>query len=989
MGIQAETPWALLLLLPWLIYMWWMARMTLRLRGTRKIIAILTRGLITLLLIMVAAGLQPYTNVKQRNVVFVADRSASMQADERISDWITNAWTAKGEDDRGGIVSVGLNAVVERPVAADALNNENALSFRANVNNHFTDLSQGLQLAAAMLPKAGGGRIVLLSDGAENVGDVRRQARLLKDAGILIDVVQFETAAQKDAAIEELNVPSVLKQGETFTFEIAINSTSAGSAQLRLFADNTELSVSEIQLEAGENRFALQTVALDPGFHRFRAEIYAPGDEQQENNAAHAFSRVSGPPAVLIVEGVRGSSANIEAALSASVIRHETIMPEQLSVELAEYAAYDSIILNNVPATRIAEKPMEWLAKAVGDYGVGLLMLGGEDSFGLGGYFKTPVERALPVYMDLQGKKQIPALGLILVIDRSGSMSDGKLELAKEAAMRTIELLRDVDTVGVVAFDSSPWWIVEPTKLTARDEVLEKVQGIQAEGGTEIYSALQAGYNGLLELKADRKHMILLTDGQSATNAGYGLLTDAMNENNMTLSTVAVGDGADQHLLKQLADDAKGRFYFTKDQSTLPSIFSRETVMMSRTYIVEQTFTPSIGQAGDWANLWQGGIPAINAYIATTAKETAEVALWSPDGDPLLARWPYGSGRTVAWTSDLTGKWSRDWVQWPALPKVLVEWVKWTFPQFESTPYTITTEMDGSQAKLRIRSDAGEQSAGSGLAAGIQDEAGNNEQLRLMPVAPGEYEANLSIAEPGVYLAQIGERTEGSEDAAIQEGTTAGFVIPYSPEFRLANEDGLATLVQVAATTGGRVLDPADPKQSFQFEPAATRQTYDWTRALLIAALLFWLVDIAIRRLSLPWARLTAFALQPFRIKERLAGSSHAPNAHANGAAASAISRLKQRTAETNRFYGTGAERPHTVEASNKVQSTASEAVTTAPHPSAPRAAPVIRSNKPEARLDRAKNNSSPNSTNNSSAAVPQSDGTINRLLAAKNKNKR
>ncbi|MGO4374133.1 VWA domain-containing protein, partial [Paenibacillus sp. MCAF20] len=309
----------------------------------------------------------------------------------------------------------------------------------------------------------------------------------------------------------------------------------------------------------------------------------------------------------MIVEGQPQSSANVEAALSASFIGHTTIMPEQLSVELAEYASYDSIILNNVPATRIAEKPMEWLGKAVSDYGVGLVMLGGEDSFGLGGYFKTPVERALPVYMDLQGKRQIPSLGLVLVIDRSGSMSDGKLELAKEAAIRTVELMRDVDTVGVIAFDSAPWWVVEPEKLSNRDSIIERIQGIQSEGGTEIYNALQAGYEGLLEVDAQRKHMILLTDGQSATNPGYEALTDAIVEDQMTLSTVAVGDGADQALLERLAKAAKGRFYFTKDQSTLPAIFSRETVMMSRTYIVEQSFTPAVARAADWGKLWNGG----------------------------------------------------------------------------------------------------------------------------------------------------------------------------------------------------------------------------------------------------------------------------------------------------------------------------------------------------------------------------------------------
>ncbi|WP_141500684.1 VWA domain-containing protein [Paenibacillus luteus] len=975
MGFQANLPWALLLLLPWFFYLIWASKMTVRLRGKRKIVSIAIRGFILLLIIAMIAEIQPYIDKEQRNVVFVADRSASMRADTGAGEWISEAWRSKASKDRGGIISSGLNAAVEKTLTPQPLTVEDGFVFHADVNQQFTDLSQGLQLAAAMLQKDGGGRIVLLSDGAENAGDVRRQARMLANSGISVDVVQLESTVATDAAIEELIVPAALKQGETFTFELAISSTAAGTAQLRLYDDQAELSISELQLEKGDNRFVLQSVALAPGFHRFRAELFMSGDEQSANNTAHAISRVSGPPSVLIVEGSSGTSANIEAALKASVIRYQTILPEQLSVELAEYAAYDSIILNNVSATRIAEKPMDWIAKAVSDYGVGLVMLGGDESFGLGGYFKTPIERALPVYMDLQGKKQIPSLGLVLVIDRSGSMMDGKLELAKEAAMRTVELLRDIDTVGVVAFDSSPWWVVEPTQLSDREAVLDKIQGIQAEGGTEIFSALSRGYEGLAKLDAQRKHMILLTDGQSGMNANYQLITDQMNEQNMTLSTVAVGDGADQQLLKRLADNAKGRYYFTKDQSTLPAIFSRETVMMSRTYIVEQTFTPSIGQAGDWSSLWQNGIPSINAYIATTPKETAEIALWTPDSDPLLARWAYGSGRTVAWTSDLTGKWSGSFVQWSDLPKVFVDWVKWTFPQFESTPYSITTQMDGSAATLHVRSEAGGEGANSGLTVGIQDQAGNNEQKRLMPVAPDEYETRLSITEPGVYLAQIGQ---SSGSSAIQNGTTAGFVIPYSPEYRITNVNGPTVMKQVAEISGGRVLDAANPAMAFEFDPLSSRQAYDPARVLWMIVLLLWLIDIAIRRLSIPWGSVYKLAVQPFRSKRIVRAQKLAvPNAPTGS-----LTRLNVRKSEATRFYS-GDDRSVNVETLSHTglkQDLAKNGQSAAVFQNHS----VSSDKKPEERAGSRSVKEAP-----VQESTVESNVTINRLLAAKNKNKR
>nr|WP_269669435.1 VWA domain-containing protein [Paenibacillus sp. GSMTC-2017] len=583
--------------------------------------------------------------------------------------------------------------------------------------------------------------------------------------------------------------------------------------------------------------------------------------------------------------------------------------------------------------------------------------------------------------MDLQGKKQIPSLGLVLVIDRSGSMSDGKLELAKEAAMRTVELLRDVDTVGVVAFDSAPWWVVEPTKLTKRDEVLKKIQSIQPQGGTEIYTALEAGYQGLLNLEAQRKHMILLTDGQSATNLSYDIITDAMNENMMTLSTVAVGEGSDVMLLESLAKAAKGRFYFTKDQSTLPAIFSRETVLMSRTYIVDGTITPSIGDGADWRSLWKDGAPNLQAYIATTPKEMAEVALWSPDGDPLLARWTYGSGRSIAWTSDLTGKWSPDWVKWGSFPKIFAEWVKWTFPEFDRSPYSIKAEVEGGDGKLIVES-TGEDYAtgnGAGLWAGLQNEDSLSPLKRLMPVAPGRYEAQLDVVKPGAYLAQIGMPNDANNATSINGGTTAGFVIPYSPEYRIGDEEGPELLKGLASSTNGRELGWEDAGKSYSFEPLKNRVPFDWTRELLVIVLLLWLLDIALRRLSLPWHRISTVITAPFSRLQRSQTGIAPPNIEST----TALTRMKKRAEERNRFYGNDSSN----EQRDKSQMGTPPSVATIPPSGKFKERDLLSTssnvnNSADQRLSANDVQSKPEVQ----SSTP-TDRTVSRLLAAKNKN--
>lgn len=904
MGVQFEHPWFLLLLLPWVAMLWWMYRSTLRLTGARKQAAIGVRAVAVLLIIMVASGISPYWIQSQREVVFVADRSASLQADKALGGWIAEAVSGKDEDDRAAVVSFGLDALVEQSLSkgSETERGAEAFPFRTSINPNYSNLSQGLQLASGML-EAEGGRVVLLSDGEENVGNLLRQGRLLRDRGIIVDVLPVAPPERKDAAIERLDVPKSLKQAEKFTFEITVASTFAGEAELRLYEDNRELVKQQVMLERGDNRFMLQSIAAGTGFHRYRAELFAAGDEQAENNSGYAYSRVSGPPTVLVVEGKPDDSGNIAAALEASHIRTEIIQPEQLPRELANYSRYDSIILNNVPATRIAAAPMEWLSKAVSDYGIGLVSIGGEDSYGLGGYFKTPVERALPVYMELKGKRQIPSLGLILVIDKSGSMSGGKIELAKEAAIRTVELMREQDTVGVIAFDGTPWWVVEPTKLSDKESVMNDILGIQATGGTEIYSSLDLAYREMLELTTERKHIILLTDGQSASNPGYSSLTQSMTDNQMTLSTVAIGNDADTNLLRSLAEAAKGRYYFTNDESTLPAIFSREAVLMSRTYIVNQPFIPAIGQAGEWGADFGGGVPEIQAYVATTVKETAESVLLSPDGDPLLARWQYGSGRAVAWTSDLTGKWSRNWVEWSKFPELFAKWVKWTFPQFASDPYNVTASIEGSEAKLQISGADSEMSGTSGLKVDVTDEKGQTQQISAIPTSPGEYEVRLPAAGPGAYVARIAPRAAGDarEQGAEGEGTLAGFVIPYSQEYRIAKGDGIAKLEQLAALTGGRVLTADHAAEVFRADKISVREYIDVTRLLLIVALLLWLADIAIRRVSLQWSQIASAAAV---LKRRIWSPSRTQASEGTAS----VTRLAQRKSRVDTFYGKGKE---------------------------------------------------------------------------------
>ncbi|MDO7907313.1 VWA domain-containing protein [Paenibacillus sp. JX-17] len=893
MGVQFDYPWFLLLLLLVPAAAVWMVRQDFRLRGGRKKAAVILRVIIAVLLILMLAGLQTFTLFQQKEIVYIADRSSSMPEDRGLRQWIAASAQSKGKQDTTAVVSTALDAAVERSPSGLPLAE---LPLDAALQPDFSNLERGLQLGSSLLRGPGEKRLVLITDGQENAGSMMAAGRLLKEKGIAVDVLESKPKQRKDVAINEIKLPDKLYQGERFALEAEIASSVKTTGELRVYEDSREIGRSAIELEPGVGRYRIEGLAKSPGLHRYRAEIFAAGDEQSANNTAYAISRTSGPPRILVVEGQPGSSGNITSALGSGFASVKAISPQLLSLELADLLSYDSIIFNNVSGDQVGEKKMTLIEQAVRSYGVGFMMAGGEDSFALGGYFDTPIEKALPVRMELEGKRQIPSSGLILVIDRSGSMSGEKLELAKEAAMRTVELMRPQDTVGVVAFDDSPWWVVEPQKIgKGRDSILSQIQSIPAAGGTDIFPALQTGLNEMLNVKAERRHIILMTDGQSAGGSYYDELTERMRGERITLSTVAIGSDADTALLQSLADGGKGRYYFASDPSAIPSIFTRETAMMMRSYMVNKTFVPSAGNPGDWSSLFSQGVPPLHGYVATTVKPSAQAVLISPEPDPVLARWNYGSGRTVAWTSDLTGQWSREWVSWADFARTLTTVVKWTLPQFSASPYHSETEVTGTDVTLRVTSST--DPAPERLQATVTGEDGREQKVTLVQEAPGEYTGQVSATAPGTYLLSV---TPDGADGEPAAGAVSGFVVPYSPEYRIAanSESGLNRLAEL---TGGRVLSWDHPEQLFAGTAEPARQLHNWSWMLLAAALLLWVADIALRRLAIPWGRFAARAAAWLPRRRNPAGAS------AQSAGLDRLAARKQRTAS---FYGGAPEAP-------------------------------------------------------------------------------
>lgn len=851
MSLNFARPLVLILIPIFLAYAWWglrgfplpgrPVRRARRANSGRGRLVLALRWIMSLVLILALAGPQWRYVIDRQSVVFVTDLSASARGTKNtVEDFIRSALKGRSGQDTAGVVAFGEEALVELPLASQV----EMEPLSSTPGPHWSNLASGLRLAGALVPESSRKRIVLFSDGRENLGDALAEAANLAARGIRIDVVSLKAERSQDVLIDNLSVPGRLFEGENFQVTVSLRSNINTTAILRLFADRSHMAEERVELTPGENRFAFKAKASGPGFHTYRATIEAEGDGLGENNQAAAISRVEGVPSVLLVQRTEEDGATLASALRAAGLKVETRPPALIPPTLDELRSFSSVVLINVPAMDVADKTMAAMESYVRDLGGGLVMIGGEESFGLGGYFKTPIEKALPVYMDLRGKAEIPTVGLVLVIDKSGSMGGGaygtsKMELAKEAAIRATEIMSARDQIGVVGFDHAAGWVSPLALLTDPKKVQDDIGTLRPDGGTNIYPGVEMAYQALLNVDTKIKHIILLTDGMSAEGGDYLALSEEMKKNKITMSAVAVGADSDTGLLEKLAKWGNGRYYFTDDVESIPKIFAKETILATRTYIVEKDFTPGVASPSP---VLRGldGVRDLMGYVATSPKEAAEVVLAAPNGDPVLAQWQYGLGRSIAWTSDVKGRWAGPWIGTPELAALWANIISWIQPpadpgdllvetRFEGGTGIITAEVPGAVGSLPTR-------------ATIVDPDLGTREIELKATAPGQYEARFPARSPGAYLISLRQERPGK--GQVQVGT--GLVVPYSPEYRQM-ASGQPLLENLARQTGGEVI--TDPAQAFARNLAPVFGQVEMWPWLLALAAIIWPTDIAARRI--------------------------------------------------------------------------------------------------------------------------------------------
>lgn len=772
--------------------------------------------------------------VKGTDVLFLVDRSASMaNTDQDVLAWIEKSVDEKGKDDRYAIVSFGKNTSTEQSFTKK---NEVISQFSSEIEQSDTSIESAVRFGSSYFSNERSGRMVLFSDGNETIGNAVDTVKLLQNKNIELDIVPMEIAKKKDISIQDFSVPPSLYQGERVELAVALESTATERASIRISVNNQEIMKKNVNVKEGKNVVSFSHVVKETGMQVYKAELLVD-DAFTENNILHAITQVKGVPKVLLVEEKESVMSRI---LKGNGFVVDSTVPEKIPTNLAGILNYQSIIFNDISATNVTEQQMELIEKSVKDFGNGFIMTGGENSFGLGGYFKTPIEKLLPVDMDIKGKKELPSLGLIIVLDRSGSMDGNKLSLAKEAAARTVELLDDGDTFGFIAFDDRPWQIVETQILHDKEAVTDQILSLTPGGGTEIFSSLELAYQQLSELEVQRKHIILLTDGQSnSTNQYEALLSDG-KEQKITLSTVAIGSDADKQLLENLANWGAGRYYDAIDSSVIPSILSRETVMTTKTYIEDEPFFPQLKSTSGWTTLFNNGVPEMNAYIATSIKDRAKEVLISAKDDPVLAEWQYGKGTTLAFTSDVTGKWSGQWPRWHNWGIFLNQLVTKSLPKYDSEPYSLTLNHSGDETIVSIQADSSNLNP---LSASVVSDKGEEIKHNLKLVAPGQYEMTVP-KDAGIHFLSLQQENMDGSSNVYQ----TGFSIPYSKEYLQQGMNKRAVENILAQSRGKQLVKEKDAFRNLKVTPKNKKSLSEW---LLLAAFVLLFMEILIRRFGL------------------------------------------------------------------------------------------------------------------------------------------
>ena len=707
-----------------------------------------------------------------------------------------------------------------------------------------TNLEEALQLALSAFPSQGQRRILLISDGNENRGNALSAALLARDAGVSVFAVPAGGTAPLPVKAESVSSPQDVFSGERFPLTLHLNSASAMKARVWMTSEGQQVASTDADLQAGSNVLDLEARISHGGVNLLEVHIASGGAEQVLLSRAITVRR----PRVLYVAGGHETSVPLLETLKRADVDVETVTAFPV---VHPGRDWDAVVLDNYPDHELAAEEDSALERYV-YAGGGLIFVAGDSNAKLPLEPKTPFEKMLPVRAEPPPQKPT---AVVLVLDKSGSMSGPKIEMARDAARSSLQTLRPIDLIGVISFDETFSWVIPLGPAGSLEDKARLINQITANGGTKIYQAVDAGFEAILNEKATHKHIILLTDGVSTpgTQEDFPKLEHDALAKHVTISTIGVGDYINRELLDELAHKTKGKSHFVENPETIPQIINAE-VKSSEDLAIQERAVRAVRvrpvEFTDGVDFSKA--PSLRGFVQSEAKEGSEVILRVDEKKPLLVRWRYGLGRVIAFMSDAKNRWAAPWVRWEAFGTLWPQMVRDVSHRDRTIRagvrpgnregetvvyYDVLATADNPDAEsLGQPRPAG--SAGPTAPPRVLVEMQGEEprSLPLEETAPGHYEARIPADAGGLYRIVSGD---------------SELVLPEAGFYRETEETkpqavNIALLGEISRVTGGR-MHPAIG-QLLNTRGAMVRERRPLWPYWLILALILNFVEVALRK---------------------------------------------------------------------------------------------------------------------------------------------
>lgn len=861
----------------------------------RRSTAVVARLLLFATLATLLAGASDVTRSNKLAVVAVVDvsgsarRFASIPGSEAGSDTLANVQraieefaTTRGADDLLGIVAFdGAAIAVATPTTGDP--SGRTLDVRASEGS---DIAAAIELASGLIPRDAAGRLLLISDGNETRGDALETARRLANrvgSPIRIDVAPLAYRVGSETIVESVDAPPRAPAGSLVTVRVVLNSTDGTRGTIRLFRQGNPIDAlgdepgagRRIEIGSGRHAELLEVELPDARLHRFEA-VYTPdvvdgdrfaGDLYLDNNRGESFSISPGSGSVLFVDGVSGGDpsgpgSTLARVLEAGGATVRVVAPGGVPSDLIGLQPYDLVILQSAAADEMPEAAHEALARHVTDLGAGLIMVGGPGSFGAGAWKGTSIEPVLPVTLDLPEKLVVPETAIVLVLDASGSMGGrvggstrSQQEVANAAAVAAIESLDRRDIVGVVQFESSARWVVQFGPNDRPDLAAAEVSRISPGGGTNLPPGIELAAEALRASDAKVKHIVVLSDGVSSGTERLPQLAAEIAADDINISTIAVGDGADITTLATVAEAGGGSFYRVADPNVLPRVFVKAVRVVRSPMIREAPFDPVLLDPSSPALTGLRSFPELGGIVLTQFRDDPRItnALATPTGEPLLSHWTIELGRVAAFTSD-AWRWADQWVAWEGYGQIWNQLARTIARSGGNGASSFRAERttDGLRLVYTAVDDRGAPVDLLRVPVSLYDPENEATEVVLEQVGPGEYVAEVAAPRTGTYIAVATPALGARRLPASLAGASIASGVEYE---RLTSN--VALLEQIASATGGRVVDLAFTSETELWsregiEPRVA-ETPIWQRLLLIAVIVL-LLDVGTRKIA--WDRI-------------------------------------------------------------------------------------------------------------------------------------